>query len=536
MSQDSQTRPLPATPTDQEPASLSPRKDIPVPKGRNTPGRINGKRLASRSSLFLNMTGGGSDKDSSEEDEYVSPIKAKEPPAIGAQPGGHKSSSAIKPPLPPRENKPVDLQVEIPESYGLKRVAGEAFELGSPGLERAGSILVSPVNKKEFGRATSAHDKTIQYLLRERVDEVEAILDEFPDDLSISSEEYLENVHSNDSYIEILSEIQSGNFTNPDKETLYMLLLGSLKVSDALLDVDITSLDSKKFSDVFAKITGKSPAGQQDQIRDMMRIYAVIKKTTPNPLVCYIHTKVSSLKTCLILAQEMEKFVIENKQFEFLLLRSIEEQNAKFIMDKYGDDPAYLAVFAKQIQSQDLWYKLLEKVKKLDEGELLVHNCVIYGFRSIIDTLASVITDTALPKNLKISSNLWKFKREFVIINEDTDVLSNDDSLTKERKKHQFFLQDLEKKKKSYMDLLHNYKQLNEEKFSNEGVLQRLKVENGELKSKKSDMDRQVDTKLSGFEVIKINNEKNEEINSMNEDLKNEIARVTASINELNLG
>ena len=491
------------------------------------------RKLANRSSLLLGMSSGASIEEESEAENKDGQDSRT---SISNSVSDHmsKDNHMEKPMLPPRPSNPkTNPQLDLPKNYGLDRVASEPVELESPSKTQPTGI--SSEDCSQDGQTMT--EKVLKKLLRERAGAVDDVIHSMPEELRISADQYLQILHSSDELIEILSEVESGNYTNPDREAVFSLISGSLKISNAVENADVSNLDADLFKDTVHSLSVTKPFDEDKLIKDMMKICAIVGETAPNPLVCYIHTQVQSIKTCLVLELIMRKFVTSNSEFEFLLLRSLEARDPELIVKKYNSGELSLVQLKDSIASGKVWLDLIAKAEDAGLGAELVKNSIVYGFKSLIDALIACVI---LPKdgkltNLTVQSDLCRYHREYSIIKENSEAFSTDNTVMKERETLEFFHQDLKKKKQAYTDLLNNYKQLNEEKFSNENALKKLKMENEELRKKLDDSKTELSSKLSGFEVIKINNDKNEEISKMNENLRNEIARVSTEISELSL-
>ncbi|VEU21888.1 DEKNAAC102861 [Brettanomyces naardenensis] len=500
--------PSPATNT-----SFSSHKHSNVPPG-----------LPNRSSLFFGVPSGDADETIHSKDSE-SPILAS-----------NSTGSDEKPPLPPR-NRSAQLQVDIPERFGLDRLAGQEFEKAensSPIVGRHGFENFARNEEPEPENGQNFHDRTLNHLLNKRKIETEEAYEELPDNLKVSSEKYYEMVHSNDSYVELLSEIQSGSYDNPDKEMLYSLLSGSLKVSDDFDSLKGGDLDRVVFSDSVKKLPLPEGSDKDAIVDDLLKIYSIVGCKSPHPLIGQLHGKIASIRTCLMLALILNKVVNGSQKFQFVLLRTIESRFPDFVIKQYNSGNISFPIIEQIVDSDDVWFDLIQKVNKAGLVESLVHICVVYGFYGLIDTLAFCIANGDAPlSSIEVSSDLCRFEREYTIINQNSDQLSNGETIAKEKRKCQYFTEDLQKKKEKYNDLLNNYKQLNEERFSDETVLKKLTYENEELKRENASKERELAGKLSSFDVIKVNNDKNVEISKMNEDLRKEIARLTLDIDEM---
>ncbi|VUG16350.1 DEBR0S1_14598g1_1 [Brettanomyces bruxellensis] len=520
--------------------SQSPKEEItqPVPRPISDDDGLGlrARKLANRSSLLLGMSSSISTEEELESEDKDTQKLADSGKSISNKSSDQEAAPKLVqiPKLPPRTpNQATDAQFDTPRNYGLDRVAGEAFELGSPSKDQPADTF----SDDNYGDEQPVIEKVLSSLLRERASEVDDVIHSIPEKLRVSGEECLKKLHSSDELIEILSEVESGNFTNPDRETVFSLILGGFKIADEVENADITGLNVDLFKNTIKSLSLTKEFNEDQMVEDMMKICSISGEESPNPLVCYIHTEIHSIKTCLVLELLMSRFVTSNSEFEFLLLRSLETRNPQLIVKKYNSGELSLVKLKDLISSGNIWLDLITKVESSGMGPELVKNSVVYGFKSLIDPLVTCIISPEDEKltDLAVQSDLCKYHREYSIIKENSDAFSTDNTIVKERQTLKFFREDLKKKKQSYTDLLNNYKQLNEERFSNDSTLKKLKMENEELRKRLDDGKKELGSKLSDFEVIKINNDKNEEINKMNENLRHEIARVSSEIGELSL-
>ncbi|CDK29287.1 unnamed protein product [Kuraishia capsulata CBS 1993] len=95
---------------------------------------------------------------------------------------------------------------------------------------------------------------------------------------------------------------------------------------------------------------------------------------------------------------------------------------------------------------------------------------------------------------------------------------------TKLANKQRHLLSKKEKSQQQYNELLNNYQQLNEERFHNERLIGNLSKANDKLKAELATRTRELNSMLSNFDVIKINNDKNLGIAKINFDLSKEVA------------
>ncbi|QPG74076.1 hypothetical protein FOA43_001397 [Brettanomyces nanus] len=469
-------------------------------------------KIQSRSSLLIGVT--------DDVDENAEPLL-----------DSGRSLANEKPAVPPR-NVSSKMQVDIPEKFGLDRMAGQEFEMVSPVVGRHGFQNLGKFKAGQPEDGISVHTRTLNQLIKKRKSQIYDVLEEHPE-LKVPSDQYFDQLRADDLNIELLSELKTGNYDNPDQKKVYSLLYESSRLSDeAINEADTQKLDSKAFEETAEKLSLEK---NDHLVFDLLKIYAIVGESTPHPLICFFHSKIECLKISLMLALVLKKFVIGSQKFQFLLLRVLESRHPDFVVDRFSSDGMTFSSLEELVGSNQFWYDFISQLEEKNLTDSLIRTCLVYGFYSLIDVMAEIIVKTDSLDAVKVCSDLCRFEREYLIINQDADIYASDQAISKEKNKYQYFTEDLKTKKNKYNDLLNNYKQLNEERFSDETVLKRLTLENKELKEESARKEKELADKLSSFEVIKVNNDKNAEISKMNEDLSKEIARLTSEVNELKL-
>lgn len=435
------------------------------------------------------------------------------------------------PALPQRD----PIQVDLPAKFGLDRLEGQSFEPASPAVG-------GQADEQEDTTEESLGQKTLHTLANSRSTQVEAAIKSVPAELVVGPKEYFDTIHSNDAYIEVLSEVEQGNYELADSEMLYAILTRSLRLSQEGVEaVEIDEIDSKPFEESIASL------GVGGDLEELVRVYAVVerdddtlttegkKKRTPHPLITLTNSVIKSIRTKLVLAT-MVYSSITSQELQFLVLRSIEDKSFKYVIDSYNSGTINAAKLQEMLGSDEFWTKLLKSVTEVGLSESLVHSFVVYGVFSLVDTLAEFITEGKIPSDsIEIRSDISRFLREHTILDQKADILATDETISKERARTDFLKKDLAEKNDKYEELLNNYKQLNEERFSDETVMNKLQAENRGLRQRVDDKNGEISVRLSNFEVIKANNDKNEEISEMNSRLRAEIKRLTLQIDELKL-
>ncbi|GMG22931.1 unnamed protein product [Ambrosiozyma monospora] len=264
----------------------------------------------------------------------------------------------------------------------------------------------------------------------------------------------------------------------------------------------------------------------------------------PNPVAIQLHSELKSLEITTMLAILFNRFIEHDDRFLFLLIRSLEQLDSKLLMEIYKEKVEVLDYFQDLLLTKEFWISLIGVLKSKNLWEKFIHQIMVYGVTSIVDTLLICHFHPEQLKKISVLSNLIKFDKEYDLLNHKEDVQkspaspssiasskkSESDTLAKEKFKLHKLQEDLSTKNKKYNDLLNNYKQLNEERFSDEAVIRKLKLANAELQKQFRTNDSKLNTLLSNFEVIKINNDKNREIDLMNDDLRADIERLTGEI------
>lgn len=120
-----------------------------------------------------------------------------------------------------------------------------------------------------------------------------------------------------------------------------------------------------------------------------------------------------------------------------------------------------------------------------------------------------------------------RFHREFLILNDSAVSQLVSYSLEHLSAKNQELESTLVERQKAYNELLHNYKQLNEEKISVAGQIEKANSENAALAAERRSLNAQVEEALGRFDVIKQTMEKNKRVQELNDSMSKEIERLT---------
>ncbi|KAG7693522.1 hypothetical protein KL951_004543 [Ogataea haglerorum] len=459
---------------------------------------------------------------------------SKLPSATEAAVASPDSADIVSPPLPARHqghstaidkraldddagDHPPALPHRPPRSkkYGLERVSTEDFELTTP----IGSRRVAKQGARSRSSAEPASDTrslqqtTLDFLLENQTSRVVGLFYELPDDLKIPDSEYYTQLNAQDHLIEVRSEVEAKNFDNPDRLTVYKLWLKSMKLKkfdsvtaanpDLLAQLESVKIEAESIFPQLASVCGKLGA-----------------RSLP-PLIILIHSRLEDPEITFILAKLYSK--IDMTRWVFMVLRSIERRDASILI-KWHRQHENVAEFVRiQLEDAEFWKQLTAQ-----ELDLVAHRVVVYGFDSIVGDVASMLVG-GRPKSGVESQLIWD-DHEYELLNEP--VKKPHDLLREQNKLHNLQV-ELETKRRQYTELLNNYKQLNEERFSNQTMIKKLESSNGQLRLKRNECERKLNAQLSNFEVIKVNNEKNAEIDKMNQKLRLDIEKVQSELAEL---
>ncbi|KAG7826546.1 hypothetical protein KL909_000598 [Ogataea angusta] len=401
------------------------------------------------------------------------------------------------------------------KKYGLQRVSTEDFELttpiGSPRDLEPGTHSRSPAGLASDTR--SLQQRTLDLLLENQTSRVVGLFYELPEDLKISDNEYYTQLNAQDHMIEVRSEVEARNFDNPDQLTVYRLWLKSMKLKklgavtannpELLAQLESLEIETESIFPQLASVCGKLGT-----------------KTLP-PLVTLVHSRLLDPEIAFVLAQLYSK--IDMTRWVFMVLRSIERTDASILINWHQQHEDVADYVQRQLESAKFWRQLTAQ-----ELDLVAHRVVIYGYDSIVGDVASMLCG-GRPKSSIESQLIWD-DHEYELLNEP--VREPHDLLREQNKLHKLQV-ELETKRRQYTELLNNYKQLNEERFSNQTMIKKLEANNGQLRLKRNECERKLNAQLSNFEVIKVNNEKNAEIDKMNQKLRMDIDNVQSELAEL---
>lgn len=486
-------------------------------------------------------------------------------------------STPDSPPLPIRPpHTPIrpshEFKPQVLDSYGMDRIEGSHF---SPVLTRKSRLSIDSSDSSQLSYKEEPFYLTKErYLIQSRKYQIETIITLLSKaNLTVSNNAYFEKIHASNDYIEVLSEIRSGSFESGNLPALYTLLLNSLKVKEDTFQISNYTYDDetiKKFDNIIDRLSPllRSTDKQKQQFKnDLMKIYSVFsitneivlndsietttqKKTIePNAFVAAFVYRCAShniLPQALIVALLIDEFIIKptenSKEFQFLLLRSIESIDPKILLLQ-SEKVNPLIYVINLINSNKFWCDFVLLLFKNDIAinnhplglTNVLHRFVIYGANSLIDVIINLRKELNIfPSNDKDSeikqqnsADLVRFHREFLILNDSANAQLVSYSLEKLSSKNQELEETLKAKQKAYEELLHNYKQLNEEKISVTQQSEKLNSENETLAAEKRSLNAQVEQALSQFDVIKQTMEKNKRVQELNDSMSKEIERLT---------
>ena len=473
------------------------------------------------------------------------------------------------PTRPSNEFKPDTL-----DTYGMDRIKGSEF---SPITERRSRKSFA---SSEHGNSTNGDAKEPfsvlkeKYLIQSRKYQVDHVINLLTkSNMTVSNNVYFEKLHSSNDYIEVLSEIRTGSFDTGNLPILYSLLLNSLKLKENSFQVRHDTFDDETVAKFDAIIDGLSPLlrstpQQKQQFKnDLMKVYFLLTITSkappdepgegkapgtiePNAFVAAFVYRCAShniLAQAVIVALLIDEFIVKSnersREFHFLLLRSIEAvDEQKLLAESEKTNP--VAYIMKLINSSKFWCNLVLLLFKNDISTAnhslgltnVLHRFVIYGVNSLVEVVVNLryelgifqpSSDSDVADAKKDTCDLMRFHREFLILNDSAASQLVSYSLEHLSAKNQELEATLVERQKAYNELLHNYKQLNEEKISVGGQTDKAHGENATLSAEKRSLNAQVEQALGQFDVIRQTMEKNKRVQELNDSMSKEIERLT---------
>lgn len=459
------------------------------------------------------------------------------------------------------------------ETYGMDRIKGSEF---SPITERRSRRSFASFNHSDSENVEEEPFSVMKekYLIQSRKYQVDYVINLLTkSNLTVANNVYFEKLHSSNDYIEVLSEIRTGSFDTGNLPILYSLLLNSLKLREDLFHIKHDSFDDATNAKFDAIIDGLSPllrSTEQQKLQfknDLIRVYSLFTITSkvfsddpqdtkvsnsvdPNALVAAFVYRCAShniLPQAVIVALLIDEFVVKSnegsREFHFLLLRSIEAVDEEQLL-KQSEKSNPVAYIMKLINSNKFWCDLVLLLFNNDISTPnhplgltnVLHRFIIYGVNSLVDVIVDLRYELGIFQskgesiNLSVKKNnsdLVRFHREFLILNDSAVSQLVSYSLEHLSAKNQELESTLVERQKAYNELLHNYKQLNEEKISVAGQKEKANSENAALAAERRSLNAQVEEALGRFDVIKQTMEKNKRVQELNDSMSKEIERLT---------
>lgn len=539
---------------------------------RNVSAQLRNSRTAS---LIIPVMASSPSDDGNEDDEKDDIVDLRVRVGDGRKEEAVPDSPAL-PMRPPRTpTRPSnEFQPETLDMYGMDRIKGSEF---SPITERRSRKSFA---SSEHGNSTSgdAEEPFLvlkeRYLIQSRKYQVDYVVNMLTkSNLTVSSSVYFKKLHSSNDYIEVLSEIRTGSFDTGNLPILYSLLLNSLKLKENSFQVRHDTFDNETEAKFDATIDGLSPLlrstpQQKQQFKnDLMKVYSLLTVTKkmpseepeenkvqqtiePNAFVAAFVYRCAShniLAQAVIVALLIDEFIVKpnerSREFHFLLLRSIEAvDQEKLLAESEKTNP--VAYVMKLISSSKFWCNLVLLLFKNDISTAnhplgltnVLHRFVIYGVNSLVEVIVNLryelgifqpADDSDAADAKKDNCDLLRFHREFLILNDSAASQLVSYSLEHLSTKNQELQATLVERQKAYNELLHNYKQLNEEKISVGGQTEKARGENATLSAEKRSLNAQVEQALGQFDVIRQTMEKNKRVQELNDSMSKEIDRLT---------
>lgn len=480
----------------------------------------------------------------------------------------------MRPPHTPARPTHEEFQPQALESYGMDRIKGSEFSpVSNSKFSRRRSRSIDSGKSDLSFKEESYKTTKERYLIQSRKFQIENIINILSNaKLTVSNNTYFEKLHSSNDYIEVLSEIRASSFDTGNLPILYSLLLNSLKLKEDTFQIANSIQFDKETNSKFDSLINdlspliRSNEQQKQQFKnDLMKIYSVISITNevsskdhmesstekisikPNAFVAAFVYRCAShniLPQAVIVAMMIDEFIIKSneksREFQFLLLRSIETIDPQMLLEE-SEKANPLSYVLNLINSNKFWCHFVLLLFKndvtLNNHPLgltnVLHRFVIYGVNSLIDVIIELRKELGIFNfGFKLNSqapplcDLVRFHREFLILNDSASAHQVSYSLEKLATKNQELEEILNEKKNAYNDLLHNYKQLNEEKISVAQQIQNLTNTNSTLAAEKRSLNAQVDQALGQFDVIKQTMEKNKRVQELNDSMSKEIGRL----------
>lgn len=488
-----------------------------------------------------------------------------------------------RPPKTPVRPSRSEFEPQPLQQYGMDRVEAPMFSPTSLKTSRSrNSVDAFAADTSDGENTKHTKDEPIgvqneKFMIQQRKYQVDYITNLLTKArLTVPTNVYFEKIHSSNSYIEVLSEIRSGSYETANLPTLYSLLLNSLKIKETSFNHDI-QLDEKTkdtFSELIQSLSFLLRSTSEQKLKfqnDIVRLYSLFtltdavtknemdeyeyeikeKQIVPNPLVAAFVYRCASpniLPQALVVALMINTFIItpcnESREFQFLLLRSVESIDSGLLLLNLENNMNPVAYINSLISSNSFWCDLIFQLYQNDNSSKndplgltnILNNLVIYGVYSLIEVIVNLRykldifgckRDDASDNNEYVLANLVRYHREFLILNESASSQLTTYTLEKLSRRNQELQDILQEKNTRYNELLNNYKQLNEEKMSVSDLLERAQSENATLSATKRSISAQVDQLLGQFDVIKQTIEKTKRVQELNDSMSKEIERLS---------
>ncbi|OUM52482.1 hypothetical protein BVG19_g1679 [[Candida] boidinii] len=395
--------------------------------------------------------------------------------------------------------------------------------------------------------------------------------------------DFMDNLNNNNNEIDI--DIHFDNYL-----VYYNALkLDNVKLSDLFTTDDFTDFKSSSQTEIENKVKSiNHNITDTDLLNNLieliLKLSFINNKTFPSVLLISIvlnekflkfNKSIEFLKLLinlnylfnLVLQDDAGNKEIED-QFLFILIHCIEDSNSKLLIDMLNNNINPIDKIKTVINSDTIWINFINKLITTNQFEFFINELLNYGIFNIINLILpnieyflSISNEDGDSEAIESSilSNFNPYKKfdfhhileEYNNLNkpiesEDADNIEDVKPPISSNKRSQSYIlkrlkynnsrliEDKENKHSKYGELLNNYKQLNEEKISDQSLISKLKVENKLLIDNKNELNLKLDNLLLNFNVIKVNNDKNLKISKINNNLSIEISRLKNEINLLN--
>lgn len=348
-----------------------------------------------------------------------------------------------------------------------------------------------------------------------------------------------------------------------------------------------TNFSDQLFQDVIVDLTAEQDFELQElklspDLKDVVLKITTIDSLIPNTIVIELARlllKFSDLKAADVFKilicinfQVKDKLLSPKKEmFLFQLSRALEDNCPKFVL-LLASCASKIDPFQKLyelIQDSILWQTMFDSVEEETTALKLLDSFLLKGLETIITVLVKLIKSQELylvtllvkegydsfsqfvvsPECLAVfndkvlyeskeSIQLYKYEKEYeVIINQESVLYPRraEERFARAHHSHAKLMNLKSELETQYNQILSNYQQLNEEKFTNETFIKPLMNKKNDLINQNRELFNEYEHKSRSLEVLKTSNERNEEIDQSNELLNEHIKEVTEQIAELKL-